>query len=206
MTLDDRLPSLSVLTVCGLDEIASHGQRAVTHVLSLLDPGTPEPGGFVGYDPHRRLTLTFHDAIEPGPGLVLPSRDDVAAILAFGREIAPPEEGRNIHLLVHCHMGISRSTAAMSMLLAQTEPTLGETAVFDRIVAGRPQAWPNSRMVAFADDLLGRSGRFTAALRRFYARRLAQSPEIAVFMNGNGRSQEIAMAEEGARELGLATR
>ena len=31
-----------------------------------------------------------------------------------------------------------------------------------------PQAWPNSRMIGMADDLLGRGGRLVAALRRHY--------------------------------------
>ena len=35
--------SISVLTICGLDELDSHGSRGVTHVLSILDPGWPDP-------------------------------------------------------------------------------------------------------------------------------------------------------------------
>lgn len=202
MAPDDPRPSLSALTICGLAEIETHGRRAVTHVLSLLDPGTPDPTGFSGYDPHHRMTLVFHDAICPGDGLVLPDRDDVAAILRFGREIKPIRSGVDVHLLVHCHMGVSRSTAAMAMLLAQAEPDLSEDAVLDRIASARPQAWPNSRMIGFADELLERGGRFRAATARLYARRLVQSPEIAAFMHANGRSHEIAMAEAGARELG----
>ena len=34
------------LTICGLDELDSHGTAAVTHVLSILDPGYPEPRAF----------------------------------------------------------------------------------------------------------------------------------------------------------------
>lgn len=202
MALPSPVPTPPALTICGLGEIAAHGGRAVTHALSLLDPGTPDPDGFAGYAPHHRVTLAFHDAITPADGTVLPTRDDVEAILAFGRAIAAPERGGALHLLVHCHMGISRSTAAMAMLLAQAEPELTEDAVFARIAAERPQAWPNSRMIGFADALLGRDGRFTAALGRLYARRLAQSPEIATFMHANGRSQEIQMAEAGARDPG----
>ncbi|MDX7953810.1 protein-tyrosine-phosphatase [Lichenihabitans sp. Uapishka_5] len=193
-------PSPPTLTICGLAEIAGHGGRAVTHALSLLDPGTPEPDGFAAYGPHHRVTLSFHDAITPAEGTTLPTRDDVAAILAFGRDIAAPAGGDAQHLLVHCHMGISRSTAAMAMLLAQAEPALDEDAVLARIATERPQAWPNSRMIGFADELLGRQGRFTAALGRLYARRLAEAPEIAAFMHANGRSQEISLAEAGARD------
>lgn len=196
-------PAVPVLTICGLGEIASHGGRAVTHALSLLDPGTPAPDGFAAYPAHHRVTLAFHDAIVPAPGLILPTRDDVAAILAFGRAVAPGADGVT-HVLVHCHMGISRSTAAMAMLLAQAEPDLTEDEVLARIGAVRPQAWPNSLMIAYADDALARQGRFTAALGRFYARRLIQSPEIADFMHANGRNHEIAMAAAGGRDLAQA--
>lgn len=197
------LPPISLLTICGLSEIGDHGRRAVSHVLSILDPGQPEPDGFAGYDPHHRTTLFFHDAITPGGDLVLPGAEHVAAILAFGRELAVPEVG-GIHLLVHCHMGISRSTAAMVTLLLQADPDVQEDALLDRIVASRPQAWPNSRMIGFADDLLERRGRLTAALGRLYARQLTRSPDIAIFMNGNGRAHEIAMAAAAAQDLGLA--
>jgi predicted protein tyrosine phosphatase len=196
------LPPLSLLTICGLAELGAHGRRAVTHVLSILDPGEPEPAGFTGYEAHHRTTLLFHDVIADGGGMVLPSRDHVAAVLAFGRELAAPAQG-DLHLLVHCHMGISRSTAAMATLLLQADPAADEDVVFDRIAAARPQAWPNSRMIGFADELLGRAGRFRAALGRLYARQLLRSPEIATFMNANGRGAEVALAQVGARELGL---
>src|SRR5439155_24490663 len=31
------------ITICGLDELACHCAGGVTHVLSILDPGWPEP-------------------------------------------------------------------------------------------------------------------------------------------------------------------
>ncbi len=59
---------ISVLTICGIDELPQHGPRAVTHVLSLLDPNWPELTGFQAYGQHSRTTLRFHDVIDPGPG------------------------------------------------------------------------------------------------------------------------------------------
>lgn len=114
---------ISMLTVCGLSELDYHSARGVTHVLSILDPDWPEPEAFWAYDPHHRTTLHFHDIIEPRPDLVLPSSEHVEAVLAFGRVVAE-EAGEHDHagLLVHCHMGISRSTAAMATLLAQRHP------------------------------------------------------------------------------------
>ena len=176
------------LTVCGLHELDGHGARDVTHVLSILDPGTPEPPAFSTYDPHVRATLYFHDAIEPGPNIVLPEMSDIETILAFARDA-----GDVRHLLIHCHMGISRSTAAMLIVLAQAFPDELEAALVDRLTEIRPQAWPNSRMIELADERLGRNGRLTAAVGRIYARRLAMYPVLAEAMLGLDRAREVEL-------------
>jgi predicted protein tyrosine phosphatase len=183
------------LTICGLDELGDHSARAVTHVLSILDPNWPEPEAFWTYDPHHRIEMHFNDAIEPGPGIELPQARHVEEILAFGntfqRDLAARREA---HLLIHCHAGISRSTAAMTALLTQADPEETEERIFERLVAIRPKAWPNSLMIGFADDLLGRGGRLTAALRRHYGRRLLLRPELADVMAGLNRAREVDMA------------
>jgi predicted protein tyrosine phosphatase len=183
------------LTICGLDELSDHSTRAVTHVLSILDPNWPEPEAFWTYDPHHRIEMHFNDAIEPGPGIELPQARHVEEILAFGntfqRDLAARREA---HLLIHCHAGISRSTAGMTALLMQADPEETEERIFERLVAIRPKAWPNSLMIGFADDLLGRGGRLTAALRRHYGRRLTLRPELADVMAGLNRAREVDMA------------
>src|SRR5215212_2654380 len=189
---------VSLLTICGLDELASHSTQGVTHVLSILDPDWPEPVAFRAYDPHHRTTQQFHDVIEPAPGLILPDVHHVEAIFSFGYSLARDAARGEGHLLVHCHMGISRSTAAMLMLLAQAHPQADEDGLFERLHEIRPQAWPNSRMIAFADERLGREGRLTAALGRHYARQIAIKPGVAEPMRRAGRGREVDMG------LGLA--
>jgi predicted protein tyrosine phosphatase len=184
--------SLSILTVCGLDDLDYHSARGVTHVLSILDPDWPEPEAFWAYDPHHRTTLHFHDAIEPGPGLLLPEAAHVEAILTFGRSLAQgAAAGSDGHLLVHCHMGISRSTAAMTMLLAQSHPEEDEDRIFARLTEIRPQAWPNLRMIEFADQMLGRDGRLTRALSRHYARQIRDRPQLAGTMRRLNRARGV---------------
>lgn len=189
--------AISVLTVCGIEELPAHQERTVTHVLSLLDPGWPELDAFQGYGPHRRTTLHFNDIIEAVEGRIAPTPEDVAEILRFGADIqastAEREEG---HLLVHCHMGVSRSTAAMLTLLAQAYPEETEERLFARLREIRPQAWPNSLMVGYADELLGREGRLTAALRRHYGHQLRRDPTYLEWMARLGRSRELDMAED----------
>jgi predicted protein tyrosine phosphatase len=91
-------------------------------------------------------------------------------------------------------MGISRSTAAMVTLLAQATPDESEDRLMERIVEIRPQAWPNSLMIQFADDLLSRGGRLTEALRRHYGRQIHREPKIASWMRDLGRGREVDMA------------
>ncbi|SDN85653.1 Predicted protein tyrosine phosphatase [Methylobacterium phyllostachyos] len=183
-------PAVTLHTVCGLEELAGHGASGVSHVLSLLDPGTPEPEVFSAYGAHARTTLRFHDCLGPGEGLVPPEPDDVAAILAFGRQL----DGA-AHLLVHCHYGLSRSTAALLMLFAQAEPEAPAEALVARLHALREPAWPNARMIGFADAQLGRAGRLSEAVRQLHALQLQVRPHLAELLRGLGRGAEVDAAE-----------
>lgn len=184
------------LTVCGLGELDTHATAGVTHVLSILDPGFPEPASFERYDPeHHRLTLRFHDIIGPWPGWQAPEPEDVAALIAFGEELDQAGEGLR-HLLVHCHAGVSRSTAALATLLARHTPMGEEASIFARLRAIRPQAWPNSRMIGFADELLAREGRLVAALRAFYREQAEVLPEFVQELRRSGRDSEIPHTDE----------
>ncbi len=187
--------SIQMLTICGISELPDQRDRSVTHVLSILDPDHPDPEAFGAYDPHHRTILRFHDIINPIEGMILPEPEHVAAVLRFGDEVAAGSAGRSEgHLLVHCHMGVSRSTAAMLTLLAQTYPEENEDRLFERLTEIRPQAWPNSLMIAFADDLLSRNGRLIDALRRHYGRQIRRMPQYVQFMHDLGRSREVEMA------------
>lgn len=187
---------ISVLTICGIDELSAHEARAVTHVLSLLDPTLPELTSFGTYGAHRRTVLRFHDVIDPDPGMTMPTADHVRQILEFGSELAAEAEQKaDRHLLVHCHAGVSRSTAAMLSLMAQVNPDEPEDQLFARLRAIRPQAWPNSLMIGFADDMLGREGRLVAALRRHYGHQVRARPQFREWMTQLRRTRELDMAE-----------
>ncbi len=191
-----KTSSFPAFAVCGLDEIISHQGRGVTHVLSILDPEWPDPEAFRAFDPHFRATLRFHDAIEPGPDILLPQRGDVEAILTFG--LAAAEAGG---LLIHCHAGISRSTAATLMILAQAHPDEGEDELAERLLQNRPQAWPNSRMITFADQLLGRNGRLSAVTAGIYTRQLERRPELAEIMRRGNRAREVELGLSGKQPV-----
>ncbi|MBM1171240.1 tyrosine phosphatase family protein [Microvirga arabica] len=188
-------PPIQMLTICGISELPDQRERSVTHVLSILDPDHPDPEAFEAYDPHHRTILRFHDIINPIAGMILPAPEHVEAVLRFGEEVAKNHGGgAEGHLLVHCHMGVSRSTAAMLTLMAQADPKESEDRLYERLTEIRPQAWPNSRMVEFADGLLSRDGRLVDALRRHYGRQIRRMPRYEQLMRDLGRGREVEMA------------
>lgn len=162
------------LTICGIEELDGFARVGVSHVLSILDPAYPDPPAFERFRPHRRTTLRFDDVVTEVDGHRLPVADDVARVLAFGRELAASEP---LHLLVHCHAGVSRSTAASLILMAQANPGR-ERDIFAELVEIRPRAWPNSRMIGFADAMLGCDGRLSAALQDHYKEAVKRVPGL----------------------------
>jgi predicted protein tyrosine phosphatase len=182
------------LTICGIAELGEHSSAGVTHVLSILDPEWPEPEAFAAFAPHRRLALRFHDIIEPVPARLAPNAGDIARLLAFGREL---EGATGAHLLVHCHAGVSRSTAAAVLILAQAQRHRSVSAAFDSVTMLRPRAWPNLRMLEFGDAALGCGGEIIAAAAAVYRRALDRDPLFGELMIDHGRGREVVAAHGG---------
>jgi predicted protein tyrosine phosphatase len=179
------------VTICGIPELDAHCAAGVTDVLSILDPEWPDPPAFAEFAPHRRLSLRFHDIIEPTRNRLAPSRDDVARLLEFGRGLDRPAES---HLLVHCHAGVSRSTASAALILAQADPEQPADAVLEAVARLRPRAWPNLRILEFGDELLGRNGEIVGAAAAIYRRVLDRDPAFEEAMIDGGRGREVLAA------------
>lgn len=130
-----------------------------SHLLTLLSEGAvfSRPDGF-GAD--RCLHLTMHDITEAREGYTAPSVEHVEALLAFASRW-----DRAAPLLVHCHAGISRSTAAAYAIAAMLQPGRPEKELALDLRRLSPMATPNPLIVAHADRLLGRRGRMIEAIR-----------------------------------------
>ena len=178
------------ITVCGIEELTDHATRGVSHVLSILDPGYPSPEALGRFPAHAKLELRFHDIIKERAGEILPKNADVDLLLAFGRDLlAEPVEDR--HLLVHCHMGISRSSAAMFLMLAQARPDVSAPKLMTELVRIRPRAWPNLLMIKYGDALLRRDGTLVAAAKAHYLERMRSNPQFGEFFRQVGREEEV---------------
>ena len=182
------------LSVCGIEELFGHCETGVSHVLSILDPEWPVPEAFGSYGEHAKLELRFHDIIEDTPGQTAPREGDVARILAFGRDLEG-EPAPVAHLLVHCHAGISRSTASMALLLAQARPAVPAERIMRGVLGIREKAWPNLRILEMGDALLGRGGALPAAAAELYRHQLRLRPHLAEAFRQAGRGREVDLAE-----------
>jgi predicted protein tyrosine phosphatase len=132
--------------------------RRPSHLITLLSPEEliPTPRGFA---PERHLRLGVHDIAEPMAGLVAPDASTVEAVLAFaqGWDAAAP-------MVVHCWAGISRSTASAFAIACERNPHADELEIALAMRRASPSAFPNRRIVALADDILGRQGRMVEAV------------------------------------------
>jgi predicted protein tyrosine phosphatase len=147
------------LIVCSLRRVPQLiALRSPSHLISLLAPDEmiPTPAHVA---PDRHLKLGIHDIDAPQSGMVAANAATVERILEFGRgwDASAP-------LLVHCFAGISRSTATAFVLACDRDPGEGEMAIAMRMRAASPHAYPNRRIVALADDILGRNGRMLEAV------------------------------------------
>ena len=67
-------------------------------------------------------------------------------------------------IVVHCYAGISRSTAGAFITACALNPERDERTIARLIRDASPTAQPNLRLVALADNLLGRKGRMVKAV------------------------------------------
>jgi predicted protein tyrosine phosphatase len=112
-------------------------------------------------DATNHIHIAINDISEPAEGMVCPAEVHVNEYLAFMERW-----DRAAPIVVHCYAGISRSTAAAFSALCAARPDLDEELLALRLRARSPEATPNARFVALADEILGRSGRMVKAVEK----------------------------------------
>ena len=149
-------PIIEVTSRYEAGDILSSPQRCAD-VMCLLSIGDVQDTLPLGYDNvNRKLRLLVADVItELGA-----TEEDVQQIITLAYDLRSTT-GR---VLIHCEAGVSRSTAAALIMYACWLGPGGEREAMMRVLAQRPIAMPNRRMVEIADRLLDRNGRLSAVL------------------------------------------
>ena len=148
-----------MIHVCSLarlhETVEDTGAR---HVVSLIgDEGNVVRPQAVA--PENHLWLRLHDISSPLDGYIMPGETHVADLIRFVRGW-----DRCSPLVVHCYMGISRSTASAYAGVCALNPQRDEASIAQALRRASPTATPNIRIVSLADKLLGRDGRMVAAI------------------------------------------
>jgi predicted protein tyrosine phosphatase len=154
------------------DVIRSHGP---SHLVTLLSPEhmieTPE-----GFPKDRHLRLGLNDVIDVHAGGNPPDASHVEELLAFARGWSADDP-----ILVHCWAGVSRSMAATYIILCDRLGRGSELHAARAIRNRAPHAHPNALLVQYADEMLGRQGRMTEAIRSIGAGTMVAEGELVEF-------------------------
>jgi predicted protein tyrosine phosphatase len=146
--------------VCPLSRIAETvADSNASHLISLINENTAvvRPDSI---PEENHLFLGINDIVEPLDGMVLPAEEHVEQLIDF---VAGWEPIRPI--VVHCYAGISRSSAAAFITLCALKPERDEAEIAQRMRAASRFAYPNPRIVAIGDEILGRNGRMVDAVK-----------------------------------------
>jgi predicted protein tyrosine phosphatase len=148
-----------MIHVCSLSNLKKTVEATgARHVVSLLgDEAKIERPDCIA--PEHHLWLRFHDISAPLDGYVMPGEEHVARLIDFVRAW-----DRQTPLVVHCYMGISRSTASAYTIACALNPKRDEDSIAQALRRASPTATPNRRIVSLADRLLSRDGRMIAAI------------------------------------------
>ena len=134
--------------------LCSPGRCAeITYLISIGDGDDPLPQGYE--NAKRKSRLRIADVVTEEGATV----DDVRQIIQLAEQLRS-ESGI---LLIHCEAGVSRSTATALITYACWLGEGREDEAMERVIAQRPYAIPNRRIVALADTLLGLGGNLLRA-------------------------------------------
>ena len=149
------------IIICGLADIQNcvdkySPDKMLTIINKNFSPETPQ-----GMDKSRHIKMLIDDISEPRDGFILPEKHHAQELLDFTNDwdISKP-------LLVHCHMGISRSTATSLGVAAKYDPENIET-IIEKLKEIAPHASPNKIMTQYYDEILGLNSRLFSSLSFF---------------------------------------
>jgi predicted protein tyrosine phosphatase len=161
-----------MIVVCSLSRLSEtvkqHGARHVVTLLADKDKVfCPD-----GVEKSNHLWLGMDDIASEIEGMTPPGERHVASLVNFLErwDLSSP-------LVVHCFAGISRSSAAAFISACAKHPHRDEAEFARRIRAASTTASPNPRLVALADNYLGRKGRMVDAIASIGSGHMAYEAE-----------------------------
>lgn len=143
------------LKISSLKELKTYGPD-MTKIISLIDPDGSELKEFEDHciirvdDINTELTVDNQD--NTINNFTLPGREHIKSLLDYSKSFVETD-----NVLIHCHAGISRSTAASILVLCQHG--LSPEDALAKVLELRPMAFPNNRFIWFGDQILDFNGK-----------------------------------------------
>jgi predicted protein tyrosine phosphatase len=153
------------LTICGVKELPDQEGKRWTHVISiwdkdcLFDPACRERVKAVA--PCAKLLFSFFADTIVSDHPHAPRLQDVERILDFTSGLTTKAK-----VLVHCHAGVSRSTATAYAILCQHSKPGMEMENLLHVQTLRDLVFPNGLIIELADKVLKRKGAMLLHLHR----------------------------------------
>lgn len=147
-----------MIHVCSLARLHSTVKdTGARHVVSLIMNAPLTRPDSILVDDH--LILKMDDIIDPSDTHTIPCEDHVERLISFVTRWK-----RESPMVVHCYAGISRSTAAAFTAACALNPKRDELQIAWALRQASRTAQPNKRIIAIADQMLGRQGRMIHAV------------------------------------------
>ena len=153
------------IKICGIGE-SVYFMDQHTKAIGIVDPGADVV-------PTEKYHIErCHDIREDLEPWITPQKEQFQRILDFSKDFIDDDK-----VMVHCSAGISRSTAVGIMILIQHGFT--EEEAFAKIYSVRPHMYPNSLILIYADELLGRDGKLVEYFRNWCKNKKADPVNFA---------------------------
>lgn len=150
---------MAEIHVCSLSELVPTIEKSgAKHVASLINANMDVPYP-LSIPLENRLYLGFNDIVEETPGFIPPEKTHAEQLIDFVQKW-----DQTAALVIHCWMGVSRSTAGAYITQCALMPDRDEYELAKALRAASPEATPNMRLIQFGDELLGRDRRMIRAI------------------------------------------
>ena len=143
------MASLLPIHICSLEAVKEADISIYDGVITIEDSRIREPFR-VEADHPPQLVLCFDDISVPIDDFIEPQEKHILQALSFANRIGDGS------LLIHCHAGISRSSAIALAIIAQRMGMGKEQETIETLESINPHCRPNKSIVWLTDEILGR--------------------------------------------------
>ena len=140
---------ISTIQICSLEAARDIDLSPFKGVITIEDSTIEDPFR-IEDNPPEQLVLRFDDISAPHPEWIEPQEFHIERALSFTEKIC------NGALLIHCHAGISRSSAIALAIITKDLGAGKEVEAVNTLKKINPNARPNKSMVWMTDEILGR--------------------------------------------------